>query len=103
MTTKYFPAKEIDGRKTYMGYGIYITDLDSKHTMIHFSGKALGVQSEMGYILPNNLYFAILSNTMVKIPEEMQDKIDLKNPLNQIGIIYFRDAIVNAAIRDDQN
>lgn len=102
MTTKYFPAKEIDGRKTYMGYGIYITDLDSKHTMIHFSGKALGVQSEMGYILPNNLYFAIISNTMVKIPEEMQDKIDLKNPLNQIGIIYFRDAIVNAAIKDDK-
>ncbi len=36
MTTKYLPAKEIDGRKTYMGYGIYITNLDSKHTMVHF-------------------------------------------------------------------
>lgn len=102
MTTKYFPAQEMDGRKTYMGYGIYITDLDSKHTMVHFSGKALGVQSEMGYVLPNNFYFAILSNTMIYVPEEKKDKIDLKNPLNQIGIIYFRDAIINAAIKDDE-
>lgn len=101
MTTKYFLAKEIGERKTYMGYGIYLTDLDSKHLMIHYTGKALGVQSEVGYVLPNNLYFAILSNTMVYIPEEEKDKIDMKNPLNQIGIIYFRDAIINAAIKDD--
>ncbi|XVN41172.1 MAG: serine hydrolase [Rickettsia endosymbiont of Argas persicus] len=101
MTTKYFFAKEIDNRKTYMGYGIYLTELDSKHLMIHYTGRALGVQSEVGYILPNNLYFAILSNTMVKIPKEEKDKIDMSNPLNQLGIVYFRDAIINAAIKDD--
>lgn len=102
MTTKHLLAKEIDGRKTYMGYGIFITDLDPKHTMIHYTGKALGVQSEMGYILPNNLYFAILSNTEVKIPKGEEDKIDLKDPLNQLGIVYFRDAIINAAIKNDE-
>ncbi|MGX6960171.1 MAG: serine hydrolase domain-containing protein [Rickettsia endosymbiont of Pentastiridius leporinus] len=102
MTTKYLLAKEIDGRKTYMGYRIYITNLDHKHVMIHYTGKALGVQSEMGYILPNNLYFAILSNTMVKIPSEEKDKIDMNNPLNQLGIVYFRDAIINAVIKDDE-
>ncbi len=53
-------------------------------------------------LLPNNLYFAILSTFIVRIPEEIQDKIDLKNPLNQIGIIYCRDAIINAAIKDDE-
>lgn len=102
MTTKHLLAKEVDGRKTYIGYGIYLTDLDSKHLMVHFSGKALGIQSEMGYVLPNNLYFAILSNTMVKIAEEEKDKIDMNNPLNQLGIVYFRDAIINAAIKDDK-
>jgi len=100
MTTKYFLAKEIEGRKSYTGYGIFITDLDSKHVMIHYSGKAIGVQSEVGYVLPNNLYFVILSNTMIKIPEEGKDKIDMKNPLNQLEIIYFRDAIIGAAIKN---
>lgn len=102
MTTKYFLAKEIDGRKSYMGYGIYLTDLDPKHLMVHYTGKALGIQTEVGYVLPDNFYFAILSNTMIKILPEEKDKIDMSNPLNQLGIIYFRDAIINAAIKDDE-
>lgn len=69
MTTKYFLAQDIEGRKSYMGYGIFLTDLDSKRLMIHYTGKALGIQSEAGSVLPDNLYFAILSNTMIKIPE----------------------------------
>ncbi|WP_016917050.1 serine hydrolase domain-containing protein [Rickettsia honei] len=100
MTTKYFLAQDIEGRKSYMGYGIFLTDLDSKRLMIHYTGKALGIQSEAGYVLPDNLYFAILSNTMIKIPEEEKDKIDMTNPLNQLGIIYFRDAIIGAAIKN---
>lgn len=101
MTTKYFVAQGIESRKSYTGYGIFLTDLDSKHLMIHHTGKALGIQSAAGYILPNNLYYAILSNTMIKIPEEEKEKIDMKNPFNQLGIIYFRDAIIGAAIKKD--
>jgi|GEM_PF-1126557 len=102
MTTKYFFAKEVNNRKTYMGYGIFLTNFDSKHLMVHFTGKALGVQSEVGYVLPNNFYFAILSNTMVYIPEGEKNKIDMSNPLNQLEIFHFRDAVIDAAVKDDE-
>ncbi|MCC8369395.1 MAG: beta-lactamase family protein [Rickettsia endosymbiont of Oxypoda opaca] len=101
MTTKYFLADEDNGHTTYTGYGIFITELDKKHVMIHHSGTALGIRGEAGYVVPDNLYFAILSNVMVKIPEEKKDKINMDSLANQLDIVYFRDAIINAAIAED--
>ncbi|MFY9589989.1 serine hydrolase domain-containing protein [Rickettsia endosymbiont of Halotydeus destructor] len=101
MTTKYFLAEDDNRHTTYTGYGIFITELDKKHVMIHHSGSALAIRSEAGYIIPDNFYFAILSNVMVKIPEEEKGKINMDNPANQLDIVYFRDAIINAAIAEE--
>jgi CubicO group peptidase (beta-lactamase class C family) len=103
MTTKYFLAEDDNGHTTYTGYGIFITELDKKHVVIHHSGNALGIRSEVGYVVPNNFYFAILSNVIVKIPDEKKDKINMDNPANQLDIVYFRDAIINAAIAEDED
>lgn len=102
MTTKYFPVTKDKNVKTFTGYGIFITELDKQHLMIHHGGKAIGIRGEAGYVLPSNIYFAILSNVMINSAPEEKSKIDMTNPLNQLDIIYFRDAIISAIITEDK-
>lgn len=96
MTTKYIQTPEKAGHKTHIGYGLFISELDDGSVMYHHAGGAAAIRSESGYIPAKNFYFAILSNVMQFVPEDQKDKIDLNKKENQLDIIYFREAILNA-------
>ena len=108
MTEKYIEAPSKSGHKTYSGYGIFIADLGDGEELLYHSGSAVAIRSEAGYVPQKNLYFAILSNVMFKMPQGVADKIgstppvdanvklDSSNPVNQLDILFFRDAILNA-------
>lgn len=87
--------------KTYTGYGILVAELDNQDIMFHHPGGStgFGVRSEVGYIPAQDLYFAILSNVVVRIPNEIQTTIDMNNVANQLDISYFREAIVSIVRR----
>ena len=91
-----FKALSSGGYETYTGYGIYISKNHNNETIYHHEGRALGIRSDNGYILKKDVVYAIMSNAMVYIPKEYQDKIDLKNAENQLDLVYFRNAIVDS-------
>jgi hypothetical protein len=103
MTKKYKEIPDKFGRKSYTGYGVVISTLPSGEEVVYHAGSAVAIRSESGFLSskPNepgaaDLYFSIISNVMVHIPEDMKDKIDTNDPANQLDIIYFREAIFKA-------
>lgn len=96
MTKRYFKVPDKTGRKSYIGYGMLISELEGEDVMLHHPGSAVAIRSECGYIPNKSLYFAILSNIMVNIPNEIKNNIDSTKPENQLDIFYFREAILRA-------
>ena len=88
MTTGYYDVPCNQG-KSKIGYGIYITELESGDKLYHHSGNALAIRSESGCVLNKNLCFAVLSNVMNYVPKKMQDKIDMTKEKNQLDIIHY--------------
>lgn len=89
MTTKYYKAYEKTGVNNYIGYGLFISELENGEVVYHHAGRAIAIRSESGYIPSKNVYFSVLSNVMEYIPDEFKDKIDLSKPENQVDIHYF--------------
>lgn len=90
---------EVQGRvgvKNYVGYGLYISELDGGDIVYHHSGNALAIRSESGYIPAKNLYYAVLSNVMNYIPKELKGEIDMNKVDNQLDIHYFTQHIFKA-------
>lgn len=97
MITKHYeaPSKE-PNVKNYVGYGMFITEMEDDIVIYHHAGNALAIRCESGYIPAKNLYFAVLSNVMNYIPKEMKDKIDVSKPENQLDISYFTKHVFNS-------
>lgn len=91
-----FKARSSGGHDTHAGLGIYISKTSKGTVIYHHEGSALGIRSDNGYLPKKGKSYAMMSNAMVYIPKEYQDKIDLKNPDNQVDLIYFRNAIVDS-------
>lgn len=97
MTNKHYSCEEeFYPKSCFTGYGLFITQLENGDVMYYHPGKAFAIRSESGYIPKRHLYYAIISNVMVNIPEDLKSKIDLTLPENQLDIVYFRQAIINA-------
>lgn len=96
MTTKHYEIPSKTGDKTYMGYGLYISTIWDGSDVYYHAGSALAIRGESGYIPSHDFYYSVLSNTMIYVPKDMEDKIDMKNPLNQIDIYFFVKAIFQA-------
>lgn len=98
MTTKYRAVSDKAdhmGRKTYTGYGVFISKFPNGDTMIHHSGSK-GAISETGFIAEKELYFAILGNVSMESRDKISKSIDLNKPENQLDIIYFREAVLKS-------
>lgn len=97
MITKHYeaPSKE-PNVKNYVGYGMFITEMEDDIVIYHHAGNALAIRCESGYIPAKNLYFAVLSNVMNYVPKEMKDKIDVSKPENQLDISHFTKHVFNA-------
>lgn len=95
MITKYFLKDDDKILKTYIGYGVFITEFENNDTMIHHGGSSVGIRSEVGFIVKKNIYFAILSNAMVNFPMASKDQ---NINYNQLDIAFFRDAILHMII-----
>ncbi|MGC0371519.1 MAG: hypothetical protein DGJ47_000208 [Rickettsiaceae bacterium] len=97
MTKKH---RQIEGRlvgqKHYVGYGIFIVEMDNGDLIYHHSGNAMAIRSESGYIPAKNLFFIVLSNTMEYIPDKLSGVFDLDKPCNQLDIKYFMKYIIEA-------
>lgn len=93
MLGQYFQVPN-DKLKTYVGYGVYISELPSGDKMIHHSGRSQGSVSESGYIPDQKLYFAIIGNTS---PKESQIT-DKSKQEEQLDIEYFRDTVLHAIL-----
>ncbi|MDC0864951.1 serine hydrolase [Rickettsiaceae bacterium] len=89
MTTKRYELQDSMAMKNYMGYGLYISELNNGDVMYHHAGNALAIRSESGCIPSKNLYFAVLSNVTNYTPKEFEGKIDMSKPENQLDIFYF--------------
>ncbi|MES2215486.1 MAG: serine hydrolase domain-containing protein [Pseudomonadota bacterium] len=96
MTTPYVPAPDRGGLETHMGYGLFISKLKDGQIYYNHGGNALAIRSEYGYLPELKAALMILSNVMVQIPEDMTGKVNMDLPANQIDIIYFRNAILDA-------
>ena len=96
MTRKYYEAPGWHGVKNYIGYGLYISELENGDVLYQHAGRAVGVRSESGCIPKKDLCFAVLSNTMNYIPKELEGKIDIKLPENQLDIQHFLGHIFKA-------
>lgn len=96
MTTKHYESDKKFGVNTHTGYGLFITELENGDVVYQHAGSALAIRCESGYVPAKNVYYAILSNVMDYVPDEMKDKVDLTNPNNQLDIFFFTQAILNA-------
>jgi D-alanyl-D-alanine carboxypeptidase len=96
MINKYFVAKSSGGYKTHSGYGMYISKMHDGVEIYHHEGRALGIRSDNGYIAKDGVSYAIISNMMLHMPKEMEGKVDLTKQENQLDILYFRNAILEA-------
>lgn len=96
MTTKYFVAKSSGGYDTHTGYGMYISTTPEGTTIYHHEGRALGARSDNGYLPKHGISYAIISNMMLYVPKEMEGKVDLTKPENQLDILPFRNAILES-------
>jgi hypothetical protein len=72
-----------------MGYGLYISELANGDVLYQHAGKAVAIRSESGCIPKKDLCFAVLSNVMDYIPKEMEGKIDIRRPENQLDIQHY--------------
>ncbi|NRB11457.1 MAG: beta-lactamase family protein [Rickettsiaceae bacterium] len=95
MTTKHYNATSKFSNKNYVGYGLFISKTDNGDLIYFHSGSAIAIRAESGYIPAKNLYFAVISNVMTYIPENLKDKIDVTKPENQLDIIYFVRNVLN--------
>ena len=77
MTTRYYEVDAWHGVNNYMGYGLYISELENGDVMYQHAGRVVAIRSESGCIPKKGICFAVLSNVMNYIPKEMKDKIDL--------------------------
>ncbi len=100
MVTAYGESKTKEGLPTSYGYGIFISKLADGQTLYSHAGNAIAIRSEFGYIPESKFCFAILSNAMVYVPEEMKDKVDFSLPQNQIDIAYFKAGLLKAIAKD---
>lgn len=96
MKTKHYEIADKTGKNNFIGYGLFIAELENGDTAYHHAGSALAIRCESGYVPNKGLYYAVLSNVMNYIPEEMKGQIDLTDPKNQLDIHYFTQAIFNA-------
>lgn len=96
MTNKYFITTSSGGYKTHSGYGMYISKMHDGTVLYHHEGRALGIRSDNGYIVKDGVSYAMISNMMLHMPKEMEGKVDLTKPENQLDILYFRNAILEA-------
>lgn len=96
MTTKHYEIPDKSGKKTYVGYGLFISTLWDGCDSYYHAGNALAIRGESGYIPSKNVYYSVLSNVMVYVPKEMQDKIDMTKPENQLDIYFFVDNVLQA-------
>lgn len=101
MTTSYGKANARGDLESSYGYGLFISTLADGSTLYHHAGNAIAIRSEFGYVPSSKICYAIISNTMVHVPEEMKDKIDFADPNNQIDIAYFQDAILKGIVHSE--
>ena len=96
MTTRHYEVADRTGVNNYIGYGLYISELEGGDILYHHAGSAVAIRSESGCIPKKNICFAVLSNVMDYIPKEMKDKVDLDKAENQLDIYHFVQHILKA-------
>lgn len=97
MTTEYGKSKNYAGLEhNSYGYGIFISTLSDGNKLYRHSGNAIAIRSEFGYVPAQRLCYAVLSNTMIYVPEEMKSKVDMNLSQNQVDITYFQMALLNS-------
>jgi D-alanyl-D-alanine carboxypeptidase len=96
MTTRHYEVVDRTGVNNYIGYGLYISELQGGDVLYHHAGSAVAIRSESGCIPKKNICFAVLSNVMDYIPKEMQDKVDIAKVENQLDILHFVQYIFKA-------
>ena len=96
MTTRYYEVPGWHGVKNYMGYGMYIAELENGDVLYQHAGRAVAIRSESGCILSKKLCFAVLSNVMDYVPHDMESKIDRTMTENQLDIQHFLQHIFKA-------
>jgi CubicO group peptidase (beta-lactamase class C family) len=96
LTSPYFRIDDLRIEyKSYMGYGTFISTLDTGHKYYHHQSTALGISADTGYIPEKDISLAILSNIMMlKVPEG--EKIDFREAKNQIDIPYLRNILLES-------
>ena len=95
MTKPYFKVLASTGRmSTQMGYGTYISKLESGKIYYHHEGRALGIRSDNGYIAGDDIAISMLSNVMMFVNNKDKKHVDFQKPENQVDLSYFRDAVV---------
>ena len=95
MMKKHYEIPDKNGRKTYMGYGLFISEFSRDCQMYYHAGSALAIRGESGYISCQKFYYSVLSNVMNYIPKDMVGKIDLTKPENQLDIHFFVESILD--------
>ncbi len=99
MMTEYGKStKSSFGLESSYGYGIFISKLSDGSTLYHHAGSAIAIRSEFGYIPESKICYSIISNTMVQIPDDLKDKIDLTNSYNQIDIGFFKKSLLDGIV-----
>jgi len=96
MTTRHYEVADRTGVNNYIGYGLYISELEGGDILYHHAGSAVAIRSESGCIPKKNICFAVLSNVMEYIPKEMRDKMDIAKVENQLDIHHFIQHILKA-------
>lgn len=96
MTKKHIQAPDNMNRKVFAGYGVYIAELGNGSDDICQRGSVIGIRSEIGYIKNKSIYYSMLSNMMTDMSKVRENNIDLQLPLNQVDIIYLREAILKS-------
>lgn len=96
MTTPFYEVTS-ETLPTQTGYGMYISELPNGNKFYHHGGRALAIRAEQGYLPKCDMFFAILTNTMLHIPEEMKSSVDMTLPENQLDIVFFRNQILEEA------
>lgn len=96
MIKKHYQIPDRNGKRTYVGYGLFISTIWDKADVYYHSGNAYAIRAESGYIPTYQFYYSILSNTMPYIPDELRNKIDLTKPENQLDIDFFIQYIIQS-------
>ena len=102
MIKPYMVVQDKSGYKTHTGYGMFISTIPNGETLYHHGGNAVAIRAECGYAPESKIYFAMLSNVMVYVPEDKVSQIDMDQRANQIDLQYFRNAILDHLPRVDR-